>query len=498
MASYRLSKIKLQQTLERLPMLRLLLPIVCGIIISQYCTLPLWFSILGATLCGVASLAFRSSLYSAFLLLFAGCISVELHMLTPKPALNRNMILLIDVESEPIKRDSFSSAQCHLKAWCDSNGEWHATDCRLNLYADSTLTLSRGERLKLRSPIRPISNRYPRYSALMRSRGFIGTAGVLRKSLLERDTLHSASLATRLSKSAVARLNRLPLSEDSRAIAQAMTTGNRTLITQELRQEYALSGASHLLAVSGLHVGVLFTLLNILLFSLPLLNRGHLIRSIIIILAIWLYALMTGLSPSVVRAAAMFSVLQISLIFTEDYRGLNSLFGVGCVMLLLNPNLIGDMSFQLSFTAVVAILSLAIPLTKRVKGSILRWLLGSVIISLCATLATAPLTSFHFGIISLGGIIINPIVIFTAQFIVGVSLVWITMPIGWLEPIFSWLIESLSTLQNGIIRYTSEVEWCAFDFRASAPLLILIYTIFIAIIIVAWSVEQKKSIPLQL
>ena len=92
MASFRFTKIKLKESLERLPMLKVLVPIVCGIIFSQYCALPLWFTILGALLCGLLSIILSSSLYTLMLLFFGGITALELTLQSPTPPLNKLLI----------------------------------------------------------------------------------------------------------------------------------------------------------------------------------------------------------------------------------------------------------------------------------------------------------------------------------------------------------------------------------------------------------------------
>ena len=107
-----------------------------------------------------------------------------------------------------------------------------------------------------------------------------------------------------------------------------MTAGDRRSLSPALRAAYSRSGTSHLLAVSGLHVGIVFLLANLLLWWLPLFRHGHILRNIAVILLIWLYAATTGFPPSVVRAALMFSVLQFALASSSEYVGMNTLAGV--------------------------------------------------------------------------------------------------------------------------------------------------------------------------
>ena len=105
----------------------------------------------------------------------------------------------------------------------------------------------------------------------------------------------------------------------------------------ELRAAYSRSGLSHLLAVSGLHTGIVFALVNLLLWWLPLLRRGHLLRNLLAAACIWIYVAAAGFPPSAVRAAVMFTMLQSALASASEYNGLNALAAAAFGMLLWNP-----------------------------------------------------------------------------------------------------------------------------------------------------------------
>ncbi|MFQ7503233.1 MAG: ComEC/Rec2 family competence protein, partial [Alistipes finegoldii] len=152
-------------------------------------------------------------------------------------------------------------------------------------------------------------------------------------------------------------MGRLRIPGDAGAVCRAMVTGDRSGITQELRTVYSRSGLSHLLAVSGLHTGIVFALVNLMLWWLPLLHRGHLVRNLLATVCIWLFVAAAGFSPSAVRAAVMCTMLQFALASASEYVALNALAAAGFGMLLWNPAWLGDISFQLSFIAVAAILA---------------------------------------------------------------------------------------------------------------------------------------------
>ncbi len=143
-----------------------------------------------------------------------------------------------------------------------------------------------------------------------------------------------------ISEQVVERVHSLGLSSRAERLLQAMVVGDRSLITRKHREVYGRSGASHILAVSGLHLSTIFVLLNILLLPLVLLPRGHIIRNIGVVALIWGYAYVVGFMPSVVRGAVMFSVLQMSWVVGRAYSGINSLIFTLFVVVFISPKML--------------------------------------------------------------------------------------------------------------------------------------------------------------
>ena len=171
----------------------------------------------------------------------------------------------------------------------------------------------------------------------------------------------------RLHEAAAQRIRRLHLPPDAEAVALAMAAGDQTELTPERRAPYARTGTAHVLAVSGLHVGMVFLYVNLLLGALALLHRGHLLRNAAAIAVIWLFAAAAGLSPGTIRAAVMFTALQLALATTSRYAGVNILSAAAFGMLLWRPSYLFHVGFQLSFLSVAAILLWGIPLYRRLR-----------------------------------------------------------------------------------------------------------------------------------
>ena len=286
------------------------------------------------------------------------------------------------------------------------------------------------------------------------------------------------------------------LPADIQALCNAMTAGDRRSLSPALRAAYSRSGTSHLLAVSGLHVGIVFLLANLLLWWLPLFRHGHILRNIAVILLIWLYAATTGFPPSVVRAALMFSVLQFALASSSEYVGMNTLAGVAFVMLLFHPDYLFDISFQLSFIAVAGIIAWGLPLCRllRTRRKSIDMLTATLAIGFSASAATAPLISHTFGQISVVGLALNPVVILLSYVVVGSCTLWLVIPGTALAPLFSVVAGFAARAQNELIRAAAALPAAALDIRLTTTQCWSVYGLFIFATLLLWSAERKKSV----
>ena len=181
------------------------------------------------------------------------------------------------------------------------------------------------------------------------------------------------------------------------AVAQALILGDRSFLDSETTSAFGNSGAMHVLAVSGLHIGIILQLILYLLkaFSKLLTRKRALF---VALLFIWIYTIISGLSASVLRATFMFSVLAVSQMYGKNYNPLNGLFFTGFVLLLFNPLFLFDIGFQLSFLAMIGIFWFYKPISKSwyVKNKWLRKIWEGTAVGLAAQLLTVPLTLYYF------------------------------------------------------------------------------------------------------
>lgn len=185
---------------------------------------------------------------------------------------------------------------------------------------------------------------------------------------------------------------------DARDIVAALILGYRAHFPVETLTAFVNTGTVHVLSVSGLHVGLVFLLLNFILGFLDRFRYGKSLRFVLILSAIWAYVLLTGMAPSILRAGVMISFLLVAGWSRRANQNLNSLFASACCLLFLDPFMIFDMGFQLSYVAVLGLFTLY-PMLNKLFEINNRWLRGvwqAVLVSLSAQLFTTPLALFYF------------------------------------------------------------------------------------------------------
>ncbi len=184
----------------------------------------------------------------------------------------------------------------------------------------------------------------------------------------------------------------------SRAIALALILGVKNELDNTLKDAYAGAGAMHILAVSGLHVGILIGFLGLIFYPLVGHPKGKIIKGILSLLILWAYAFITGLSPSVMRAVTMFSVLAIGEMMNRRGNIYNTLSFSALILLVYNPFMLYQVGFQLSFAAVVGIVWLY-PFFQSwftFRWEIANWAWSITCVSLAAQAATFPIGLFYF------------------------------------------------------------------------------------------------------
>lgn len=210
------------------------------------------------------------------------------------------------------------------------------------------------------------------------------------------------------------------------ALMSAIILGERDALDSELRQSFAVAGAAHVLAVSGLHTGIIYFVIASLLtcFGLrrPLYEQRirRVLLSVTIIIIMWAYAFVTGLSPSVMRAVLMLTIAQIGWMCRRQAVSVNTLAAAACICLWADPLCLFNVSFQLSFAAVLGILLFGRYMNSvwRVRNRAQRFVRDLFTISIAAIIGTLPVTLYYFGQVSRYFLLTNILIIPAAYILV--------------------------------------------------------------------------------
>lgn len=243
-------------------------------------------------------------------------------------------------------------------------------------------------------------------------------------------------------------------SNQERAVASALILGVKDGLDNEMVQAYSSTGAMHVLAVSGLHVGIIYFILMLFLKPLQRWKHGKWTLAVISIIALWAYAFVTGLSPSVLRAVAMFTIMALSRPLQYRTNIYNTLAVAAFALLMYEPYMIMSVGFQLSFIAVIGIVYIQPKLAQLWEPQ--NWLLDKVwqvtCVSLAAQLATFSLGLLYFHQFPVYFLVSNLFVIPGAFVsLLGGVVLLIVSPIEFLANGIGYLLEAILWLLNYLV-----------------------------------------------
>ena len=281
----------------------------------------------------------------------------------------------------------------------------HPTKMVLYIAKDSSsLCLKDGDQLlinniRFKAPTQTIRGEFD-YLHYLHIKGYSGSQYIARNEWEKWGEEKKISIhreARKARKEIIKKLKEWQINEKEFGVLSALVLGEKRLLDKTTQNEYSATGASHILAVSGLHVGVVYFIFTYLLKWILRSMKWKKTRIIISLIILWMYAFITGLSPSVVRASTMLSLAAFSSIINRQTFIYNTLFASAFLMLLYNPNYLFDISFQLSYLALLSILLFQKTIYQIVEFRSIPdkiWSLLSV--SLAAQVGTLPLTLYCF------------------------------------------------------------------------------------------------------
>ena len=279
-------------------------------------------------------------------------------------------------------------------------------------------------------------------------------------------------------------LRRYHFTDDELAVMNALLLGQRQEISKQLSDNYSKAGAIHILAVSGLHVGVILLILSLILKPLERVNNGKLIKLVLVILSLWFFAILAGLSASVIRAVTMFSAIALGQFFNKRNAVEHSLIFSMFIILLWKPLFLFDVGFQLSYTAVFGIIWIQPVLYQLWKPNFFivdkGWQL--ITVSVAAQLGVLPISLFYFHQFPALFFISNLIIIPFLGVILGLGLVVLVLSYESILPLFlEGFYGDVISILNKVVAFVARQESFLFsEISFSALKMIFSYLLIIS------------------
>ncbi|TDG35777.1 ComEC/Rec2 family competence protein [Pedobacter changchengzhani] len=299
-------------------------------------------------------------------------------------------------------------------------------------------------------------------------------------------------LALNLREKQIAKYRRLIKNDEAFAVASTLILGYRADLSKEILTAYSKTGTIHALSVSGAHVGIIYLVLNFLLVFLNRKRSLQLLKFVIICTLVWGYALITGLSPSVVRAAIMITIFMVATTFSKNKNGYNILAFSAFCQLLYNPFLIWNVGFQLSYIAVFGLIYLQPIIYKSIyiKNKWLDKLWNFIALSLAAQIVTFPLSIYYFHQFPVYFLLGNLFIMIPLVFMMYLGIAVLIPIFEFLSPIFEWII----SCTNDVLRWISNLPASTFSsIWLTMPQFILL-SLALGFIIFALERRQKKML----
>lgn len=510
----------MKNTPRHIPLLRPILPLIAGVVLCAYFPLSLSATIIGSVIVtGLASLYFLRKSQVGFtyglLIFFTALGYIYAQVQIPKfqahafvPSVESADTLLVKINA-PLeeKANSYKTTakiKLHRKRGISEEAKGN-----LLLYFPKNADLpGYGDEISIRTYVKEIES--PKNEGDFDYKGFLfkkhiyhsAYVGEQQYQITSADRGFSITAAAHQTRSnLLTRLESVFTNSDDFSVASALILGYKNDLSPEIKQAYSGAGAMHILAVSGLHVGIVYMVILFFLKPLPAFKHKKIIYGLIIIAGIWGYAFITGLSASVTRAATMLTFVAVGNMSTRNSNIYNTI-AASCVFIIVvfGPFKILEIGMLLSYAAVLGIVYFQPKLASlyRPKTVVTKYIWELLCVSVAAQLVTAPIALCVFGIFPNLFLITNLIVIPCAFIVLvtGISYLLISftgLPVAdFIGQLLSFEFHALNSAVNKInalpYAVTSNVQ-------LSVPETVIIYA-FILTATLGMAIQHKKTIVL--
>lgn len=371
--------------------------------------------------------------------------------------------------------DDVSESDKFYKAFVDVesvyNTQWHNTTGKILVYFNKSFfankpkvgdkLLIKGQTQTIPEPTNPETFNFKQYLFYQNVHEQFYIKETQFVQLKERkNTLFSHAQSVR--EQCINQLSRHIKNKDALGVSLALLLGYKEDLNPQTLQSFSQTGTLHVLAVSGLHAGIIFMILNFLSSFLLRYKNTKKLQSILVIVGIWYYAYITGLSPSVCRASLMFTLMALVKLSNRKTNSFNVVFMSAFILILFNPYIILDVGFQLSYAAVLGIIyfqpklqALYVPRTK-----LDNYIWGLLTVSFAAQIFTFPLGMYYFHQFPLYFLLSNLVVIpiMLIVLILLISLLALSY-FSKIALILVWLIEYLLKINNYALQFIENLPY---------------------------------------
>jgi competence protein ComEC len=403
------------------PLLRLLAALALGIVVGSHGPPPA--AVLKVTMVAGAFFSIASSwwwqkrplmasLMLHLALFFGGCLLVNAHRTAHQPSFigrhyKPGMAMVLTLQEPPVPKEKSWKAEASIQ-WLTPHQQWQSASGKVIVYLQKSpkaAALQYGSRLLLVKPLQPIANagnpggfNYKDYTA--RQHIFYQVfAKDEEYECLQGQAGHPFQRKLFEWRGWVLRqITRYIPSPAENGVAQALLIGYRGDLDKNLVEKYANTGVVHIIAISGMHLGMIYALLLFILKPLGSSKRMRILQALLSVGIIWLFTLLTGAAPSISRAAVMFTMVATGQLLYRQSSIYNTLAAAAILLLLINPFGLWDVGFQLSFAAVLSIAIFYNPILQWWTPGLLplRYIWQMMAVTIAAQILTLPLGIYHF------------------------------------------------------------------------------------------------------
>jgi len=496
-----------EKFLHQTPFFRLLISVILGIVFEIYFRIPVSYGIIGLCCISAIIIVFKifnlskffilnnvwGILISLFLFTF-GIILVAQKQQNEIYFENKQYTFIANITQQPEEKEQTIKTKIQLVYVNDSSTLDNKNPTLICYFEKDTLSskLKLGDQIitstyinEIKHTGNPFAFNYKKYLSFKEiyNQCYIQSGNYKLVGENKGNQLKLFSNKIRLKLLKIYRDNKI--NENEFAVLSALTLGYKSELTPELKESFSTSGAMHILAVSGLHVGIIYIILSKLLSFLNRRKYGKYVQTILIVSTLVFYAFLTGLSDSVLRATIMFTFISIGKVFTRQVSIYNNIAASAFLLLIINPYSVVNVGFQLSYAAVLSIVFFQPKIYSFLifNNTIIDYLWQLISVSIAAQIGTFPITIFYFGQFPLYFIITNILIIPIATVIIyGAIILFIFSFSTVICSKISLILNSVTKFLNFCIGFIEKLPYAKIDSVFLDSVELVLWTITILVI----------------